>query len=259
MSGTEVELHPTIDRAWLEAVAAREPLTHAYALWDLTRSPESVRFVSARRGEETVGYLLVWLGRRDRPVVHWYGGPELIPQLLGALPPPPFVAVVPPDVFPAVVGQYPRATVSTLRLMLREHAPLPVAGGVRRLARADRAVLQGFARTYSAPELEAYAGLDPGAEPAWGVFHEGRLAGVARAAVRLPRLWLVGGVFVDPARRGQGLGQAVVAAVIDEAQRAGAVCGLYVRDEPSPAPRLYEQMGFREVSQRRWLDVPAVR
>ena len=68
-----VEVRPTIDREWLERAESAEPLTHAYALWDLTRTPQLVRFASAIRGETTVGYLLLWLGAGDRPVVHWFG------------------------------------------------------------------------------------------------------------------------------------------------------------------------------------------
>jgi ribosomal protein S18 acetylase RimI-like enzyme len=251
-----VEARPTIDRRWLERVAALDPLTHAYALWDLDRTPQAVRFVSALLGEETVGYLLVWLGRRDRPVVHWFGEPGLADVLVPGFPAPPFVAVVPPEVAPVVLAAFSGGRSSPLKLMLREPGELgPPATPVRRLRREDRAEVTALVRGHPEPELAAYLGLDPEGEPAWGAFDGRRLVGVARAAVRLPRLWVIGGVFVVPEHRGQGLGAALVSAVVASAEAHGARVGLYVRDDPDGAFRLYERLGFREVGRRAWLDV----
>lgn len=252
-----VEVRPTIDRPWLERVAAEEPLVHAYALWDLDRAPRQVRFLSAVRGEETLGYLLVWLGRKDGPVVHWFGPAELAGALVPAFPAPPFTAVVPLEVEPAVVSAFPGARAARLRMLLRPPGASPAGGGsaVRRLGRAHRAALAGLARAYATTELAAYAGLDPETEPAWGAFEGDSLVGVARAAVRLAGIWVVGGVFVEPASRGRGLGLALVGAVVAEAERSGARTGLYARDDARAANRLYERLGFREVGRRSWLDV----
>lgn len=254
-----VEVRPTIDRRWLERVSASDPLVHAYALWDLDRTPGEVRFVSAVRGEETVGYLLIWLGRRAGPVVHWFGDADLAGVLLPAFPRPPFTAVVPSDVEPAVVSAFPGAKAARLRMMVRAPGtPSPGAGGaVRRLERAHRAALVELTSSYDTSELAAYAGLDPETEPMWGAFQGDRLVGVARAAVRLTGIWVVGGVFVEPPSRGRGLGLALVGAVVAEAERAGARTGLYARDDARAAVRLYERLGFREVGQRSWLDVRA--
>jgi ribosomal protein S18 acetylase RimI-like enzyme len=255
-----VEVRPTIDRSWLERAAAQEPLTHAYALWDLDRSPEAIRFASAVRGEETLGYLLVWFGRRDRPVVHWFGPAELFGALSLSMPAPPFVAVVPPEVERAVAAGFPNSRSSPLRMMVRPAGRTePPRGEIRRLTREDRPALAELLRVRSEPELGGYFGLEPEAEPAWGAFDGGRLVGVARAAVRLPRIWVVGGVFVEPGSRGRGLGRALVAAVVEEGERAGASAGLYVRDEPAAALRLYEGLGFREVGHRWWVDVHPAR
>jgi len=249
-------VRPTIDRRWLERMAALEPLTHAYALWDLDRTPDQVRFASAVRGDETVGYLLIWLGRRDRPVVHWFGGSNLVPVLLPAFPSPPFLAVVPPEVDAAVASAFPGATRTRLRMMVREPGWLePGEGGVRRLRREDRGQLATLVRTREESELQVYVDLDPAVEPVWGAFDNGRLVGVARAVVRLPRVWVLSGVFVEPSRRGRGFGGAVVAAAAREAESAGARVGLYVREEPATALHLYERLGFLAVGRRSWFEV----
>lgn len=255
MAGT-VEVRPTIDRAWLERAEAAEPLTHAYALWDLQQTPQAVRFVSAVRGEETLGYLLVWLGLRDRPVIHWFGGPEATEALEGALPPPPFTAVVPPEVEPRVARRFPHCRGSPLKMMVREPGALSVeAGAVRRLHRGDRRALAEMVRAHAEPGLAVYAELDPEAEPAWGALEGAKVVGVARPAVRLPRIWVIGGVFVAPELRGRGIGRALVSAIVQEAERSGARAGLYVRDEPAPPLRLYEGLGFQPIGRRSWLDV----
>ncbi len=253
-----LELRPTIDRRWLERAAEREPLAHAYTLWDLDRAPSAVRVVSAVRGATTLGYLLIWLGRRDRPIVHWYGPVAETPGLVEGFPVPPFVAVVPEGAAPLVLRAFPTGQHEGLTMMLRDRgAPVRPSGAARPLTREDRPALEELARRESAPELAGYAGIDPGAEPLWGTFEGGRLVGVARAGVRLPSIWVVNGVFVSPERRGRGYGAAVVSAVVAEAARHGAPCGLYVRDAAAAARRLYSRLGFREVGRRAWIDVGA--
>jgi ribosomal protein S18 acetylase RimI-like enzyme len=251
-----VEVRPTIDRRWLERAASLEPLTHAFALWDLDWTPSQVRFASAVRDEETVGYILIWLGQRGRPVVHWFGAADLAGALLRAFPTPPFLAVVPPEVEPAVVSAFPGSERTPLKMMLREPGWVEGReGAVRRLGREDRAALSALVRARGEEDLGVYVGLDPEAEPVWGAFDGGRLVGVARAGVRLPRIWVLGGVFVEPDRRGRGVGQELVAAVVREAERSGARAGLYVREDPPTALRLYERLGFREIGRRSWLSV----
>jgi ribosomal protein S18 acetylase RimI-like enzyme len=251
-----VEVRPTIDRRWLERNAALDPIAHAYALWDLDREPEAVRVTSVVRGEETLGYLLVWSGRRDRPVVHAYGSPELADALLEHLPAPPFAAVVPEALAPAFARTFPAAESAGVRMMFRPRAR-PEGGGRagRRLGADDRGALAALLARQDAPELAGYAGVDLAVELVWGAHVDGRLAGVARAAVRLPSVWLVGGVYVDPAYRRRGLGAALVRAVVDEAGHRGSPAGLFVRDGETAANRLYERLGFREVGRRRSLAV----
>jgi uncharacterized protein len=56
------------------------------------------------------------------------------------------------------------------------------------------------------------------------------------------------GVWVDPTRRGTGLGTAGTAAVVVEALRAFApVVSLYVNDYNAPARAAYQRVGFREI------------
>lgn len=258
---TPVELRPTIDREWLEAAAQHEPLEHAYTLWDLDHYPDRIRVVSALRGAQTIGYLLIWQGLPQASIVHWHGAGPGTERLAAVLPNRPLVAIVPPEA---------RAAVSSARGEMREfpelmtlRAPGPVPGSasrsgpVRKLVDADAPELWAWAARQRDPQATEYPGLDPASEGVWGAFLTGRLVGAARAAVRLPREWVIAGVFVEPAARRRGLGEALVSAIVGAAAESGARVGLYVREDRAEARRVYERLGFETIARRLWLDLGA--
>jgi hypothetical protein len=74
------------------------------------------------------------------------------------------------------------------------------------------------------------------------VVFKAELAAVTAAACQIQ------GVWVAPDRRGQGLGAAGVAAVVDDAlRRVAPLVSLYVNDFNTTAVRVYERCGFRQV------------
>jgi ribosomal protein S18 acetylase RimI-like enzyme len=257
-----MELRPTIDREWLDRAAARDPFDHAYARWDLDHAPYRVRFVSALDGDQTVGYLLVWLGHARSAVVHWVGADPRSRVLADALPPRPLVAIV-PEVFQdaAVAARGPGRPLSVLLLSNefsgepRTSASPPSSVEVRRVERADLPALVAFAGRQTDPVAGEYPSLDPGEEWIWGAFDRGNLIGAVRAAVHLPEVWLLGGVYVDPGARGRGVGRALLEAALASARAAHVKVGLYVREDRQEARRLYERLGFRPIGRRTWLDL----
>jgi ribosomal protein S18 acetylase RimI-like enzyme len=259
-----MELRPTIDREWLERAALHDPFNHAYSRWDLDHTPNRVRFVSAIDGDQTVGYLLVWLGHPSWTVVHWIGADPRARVLVDALPPRPLVTVV-PEMFQDLVvsARGPARPFTLLLLSLDPTLPLraglnpPARAEVRRLERTDHAALAAFAERQSDPVAAEYPSLDPGDDWIWGAFEQGRLLGAVRAAVRLPDIWLLGGVFVDPGARGRGIGRALVEAAVASARSTRTIVGLYVREDRLEARHLYERMGFRPSGRRTWLDLGA--
>ena len=261
MTGSPVEVRPTIDRRWLERVAALDPVAHAFALWDLERNPGRVRFFSAVEGETTLGYLLVWLGHPAAPVVHWFGEGPGVHWLAGVLPPRPCVAIVPPSIADVVEEARGPGRRVRLRVLTREPrggsgpaAPVP---GTRRLTRRDLPELTRWVQLQTDPVTAEYPAIDPDVERAWGAFDGERLVGVVRAEVRLPRVWVLGGVYVEPPARRQGWGRALLGAAVAAADEAGAGAALYVREDREAAQRLYETVGFRPVGHRFWVDLGA--
>ena len=261
MTEAPIEVRPTIDRPWLERVAALDPITHAFALWDLDRNPGRIRFFSAVQGETTVGYLLVWLGHPTAPVVHWFGeGPE-VRWLAGMLPPRPSVAIVPTAVAPVVEKARGPGRRSRLLVLARDpRRPVGLSEGaatVRPLLRDDLPRLAAWSRQQNDPVAAEYPFLDPEVERAWGAFDGDRLVGVVRAEVRLPRIWVLGGVYVEPTARGQGWGRVLLGAAVLAAEGTGAQVALYVREDRAAARGLYESVGFRTVGHRVWIDLGA--
>ena len=77
----------------------------------------------------------------------------------------------------------------------------------------------------------------------------GRVVFKAEVAAVSPYACQVQGVYVDPARRGEGLAAAGMAAVVDLALRNIApVVSLYVNAHNVPARRAYERAGFRQTA-----------
>jgi predicted GNAT family acetyltransferase len=105
--------------------------------------------------------------------------------------------------------------------------------------------------------MEGYAALDLDRSSVWGAFEAGHLAAVARVAVRLSTVWIISGVFTDPAFRGRGLGREVTSAATSEALAAGASAALYVRVDNAPAQTIYRGLGFEPVERRILIDASA--
>jgi GNAT superfamily N-acetyltransferase len=263
MAPAEVETRPTIDREWLESVAHQDPIPHAYALWDLDHHPDRVRFASALRGTATLGYLLLWPLGDGGTVVHWLGESVETAPLLAHLPARPLIVVCSEAGGPAIERlRGPTETHAVLTASAPRGTPAPAGAQdemVRRLTGDDRARLRAFAERQSERIGAAYATIDPASEPIWAGFDQDRLVALARPAVRLAHCWLVGGVYVAPEYRNQGWGRAVVRAVMAQADRAGAPCGLFVREDSTAARSLYDRLGFKTVGRRLWIDAGAQR
>ncbi len=78
---------------------------------------------------------------------------------------------------------------------------------------------------------------------------DGQVVFKAEIAAATPHACQVQGVYVAPDRRGEGLGSAGMAAVVDLAMRHIApVVSLYVNAHNTSARRVYEKVGFRQTA-----------
>ena len=251
-------VRPGIDRDWLTRVAAQDPFTHAFAVWDLARYPDRTSFLSCTEGSETTGYLLVWHGDPARPVVHWVGDADRSRPLGDHLPPPPFIAVVPEGAAATLLHSSGDAVGAPILGEVAARAtPVPPATfpGVRRLRVEDRRKLAAWAELQIDPIVRGYSTLDPARDIAWAAFEAGEPVGVAYRLAEGPGLWLLGAIYVDPAHRRRGVGYALTATAVGDARHAGADAGLWVREENVTARHVYERLGFRRVQRKWWVEV----
>ena len=160
---------------------------------------------------------------------HWGRARELrADQPLLAIDGPPLVA---PD--PAVErvrsGQVPALLPACIAMFTEEVGVSPLAGdgGVLYRARVEELVSLG----------RAFARFDAGQ-----VLFKAEIGAATRRVAQIQ------GVWVDPARRGSGIGTTGTAAVVLSAQADLApVVSLYVNDFNTPARRSYEKVGFTQV------------
>ncbi|MCI4364109.1 MAG: GNAT family N-acetyltransferase [Thermoplasmata archaeon] len=253
MSGPDRVLE-RLDPGWLASLAEDSPLLHAWAVWDTERFPERVSFRILERDGAPVGYFLLWNGTPGHLVLHWVAPVTDIGPLLDALPEPPFIAVVPDELAPEVLARRGPGRARGLQLR-RCEAPVASEGGARQLHLGDTPALERFCARSEESLVKGYRGLDIAREVVAGSFEGPELAAVARAQVRLPRVWLLTGVVTAPEFRGRGHGRSVTALLTHLAQQRGALPGLYVQDGNAPAEAVYTRLGYRTMAHRMWVEL----
>lgn len=88
------------------------------------------------------------------------------------------------------------------------------------------------------------------ARRAYARFVDGEVVFKAELAVVTRHTAQVQGVWVEPGWRGRGIATAAMAAVVTDAlRRAAPTVTLYVNDYNTPARRVYERCGFRQVGE----------
>ncbi len=245
-----------IDTEWLAAAARHDPLSHAYARWDIEHALDRVRFVTIREDAHPTAYLLIWYGWRAFPVVHWIGETRFPDQLAPWLPIRPLVAVVPSSAMTAVEAV--RGPTVPIPLLLLEHSqesPVPTpARFVRPLTRVDTPTVAALAEQHGELLTTTYPTLDLDRSLTMGAFENDRLVGLGRVAVQLPEIWILSGIFTVAEARRKGYGVALTAALTQAAHTAGARAALFVRADNLPAVRMYEHLGYWRRHEKVWMD-----
>jgi len=235
----------------------RDPVGHAFALWDAWQDPGRTRFVRYDGANGERSYLLLWYGDPSHPVVHWVGEAPGDLVLLTEVPPETKIALVPERIVAPLRLRWPGAVSEPVLLLSLPGPPTgpdPPAERCRRLRASDRVRIAEFAESYPDRLTESYRTIDLDRAFAWGAFEGAELVGVARATVALPATWIIGGVYVLAARRRRGHGRDLMVRASRDAILAGARPGLFVREPNRDATRLYESLGYRRVARRGWVE-----
>jgi ribosomal protein S18 acetylase RimI-like enzyme len=237
---------------------ARDPLTHAYLLYDLIYELERTDAWFEVRGGEVAGYVLVWRGP-ERAGVHVWGNLED-----PARPVPSSESIITVHsaglLEPLLAALKGSAKVEWYLDMVADERTFKPVGAERALkldAHNDRHV-EAFL------ELARARGLSLTAKEArellakrryYGVFETGALVSVACAYLRLPEVWIVGDVYTLPEHRNRGHAKAVTSAVTRDALASGAHALLHVHEVNKPAIRVYTALGYRAVARKPWVFV----
>jgi len=136
-------------------------------------------------------------------------------------------------------------TASTSRATIRPMLPADVAAATEAILRSD----WGDRRTWF-----EFATTQPACRPVVAEL-DGALAGTGVGTANGSVGW-VGTIWVDPARRGAGLGRALTQAVIDGLEAAG--CRTLVLVATEEGLPLYERMGFERQTRYRILEAPGL-
>lgn len=86
------------------------------------------------------------------------------------------------------------------------------------------------------------------ARRAWVRFEDGEVVFKAEVGAQSRTVGQIQGVWVHPDRRGEGLGAAGTAAVVDAIVQSGRTASLYVNDFNVAARRAYQRVGFTQVA-----------
>ncbi|HEV2449617.1 MAG TPA: GNAT family N-acetyltransferase [Thermoplasmata archaeon] len=243
-----------IDADWLGKLYWDSPVLHAFAVYDRAEFPAQIAFRVLEKDGRPVAYLLLWTGAEGSRAVHWLGSEEAPERLAAEFPEPPFTAVVPDGAGPAIHHRFPAAAIQGVELQVCRSAPDPT-GSARRLVAADGPALKEFADRSDEPLGRGFRGRKPEDGYVVGVFEDGQLVSVASAMVRLPEVWLIGGVVTQPESRGRGHAASTTSWLARAALGVGALPSLYVRDANTVARSVYQRLGFRPVSHRSWVEV----
>lgn len=83
---------------------------------------------------------------------------------------------------------------------------------------------------------------------AWARFEDGQVIYKAEVGSQSASVGQIQGVWVHPLYRGQGLGSAGTATVVDSVVRSGRIASLYVNSFNWPARRAYSRIGLEQVA-----------
>lgn len=254
----EAGLKPGIDQGWLGEQLIKSPTRHAYAFWDLNHHPDQAQFVTLTVNGNPRGYLMTWRNKGNPPAVHWISDELHDEALLSAFPAPPFRAFVPERWVDAVVASIGNASTRRVDIMENTGPILTIARPtpVRPITMEDQKKFHALADGDPEHSLSGHRDLDLDQTKSWGAFDGTRLVSFAHASVTLPEVWILNGIYTDPAYRRKGFGRVVTEAATRAGLNEGARVGLYVFPDNIPALHLYRHLGFHEVERLFVVDAP---
>jgi predicted GNAT family acetyltransferase len=234
-------------------------INNVFAFYDIQYEFGHTKMRVARKNEKIVGYVLVY-DAADVPSVILECQKEVANQLLNYVPKNNFIMHTSPKQLQMIVKRFPnaKAYIESWMLVKKSEAKLFTSKMVRKLRTTEDAGMLArlLMRREDRPKRHLKRYKDWIARmPLYGVFEKGELVSYAGSFVKLPELWMIGGVYTAPERRNMGYALLATSAVTQEALKNADAAALFVRSDNYPALKVYEKIGYQKIGERIWVDV----
>jgi RimJ/RimL family protein N-acetyltransferase len=257
VQGLTGEFEPLLDSFLREDV-----LLNAYPIFDLHHMRQRSKFFIVYANKQIQGVLLDFHGHAGFHSIWLRGTNKAIEKLLDVLKYDKMLFMLAlPENEKAIERKFPTSNQHTMDFMLlrRGGESLYVNHSARQLSQSDSFALASLRKkTHESPlkeEVERASEIikDHGGPP-YGIFDNSMLISVCTFHVRLPEIWIIGGLYTRPEYRNQGYATSLTSIMIKDALRETECIGLYVREDNYPAKRIYEKIGIKLHKKVKWLD-----
>ncbi len=221
----------------LEDFCKRDPVRHAFTLWDLRVERESTEFyVNWERGIR--GYMLIYHGAAV-PSVIIYGNEESTRNFLDILDLEKGIIHMPYKFHHMGKGKKYRILV-----MVRKPARFKISEKVVEIK--DPSLLTSLFQDPSYLVEKART---------WGIVDGERAISSVSALTYLPEVWVLGALITKREYRRRGYAKALISHFLNEAYGKTENVVLWVRDDNYPAIELYRKFDFKTVGEDAWINV----
>lgn len=234
-------------------------IRHVFAFYDIQHEPERTIMYAAFENGKLKGYILIY-ATLEFPSVILECDSNLATKLIGHAPENHFIMHAPLSLLPIIEKRFPDAKQYIEDWMIVKKGETSVSRSelVRRLCTKNDAsklaLLLSSREDRSRRPVNKY--LDWISKmPVYGVFVDDRLVSYAGSFIRLPQIWMIGGVYTHPNSRNQGYATLATSTITEEALKHAETAALFVRSDNYPAIRVYEKIGYKKIGERLWVDV----
>ncbi len=223
----------------LERFCGKDPVRHAFCLWDLKKEMENTEFYIDWRGE-IKGYMLIYTGG-DFPSVIIQGSRKSAEIFAEMMPIHRGVIHFPSeywDIFKIGDTRY------RIDIMVAEPRFYFIDKDVKVITSKEK-----LKKLFINPEYLVEKAIT------YGIEVDGYAVSVASALVHLPEVWVLGAVTTHKNYRNRGFATRVVGHFMSMAYGHTERVVLWVRSDNETAIKIYRKYGFKKIGEEGWINV----
>jgi RimJ/RimL family protein N-acetyltransferase len=240
---------------WLKSDIIR----HFFAYYDIQYDQEHTAMHVIFDGDKPQGYILTY-STTEYPSIVLESQANTAEKLLNYTPENHFILHTIPKLSSIVRKRFPdsRQYIENWMLVRKGEAHFTKSKLVRKLSSENDAAQLASLLTSrrDRPQAKVQRYIDWISKlSTYGVFIDDKLISCASSYLKLPQIWLIGGVYTDPEHRDRGYATLVTSTITKEALENAESSALFVRSDNHPAIRAYEKIGYRKIGEKLWVDV----